>query len=204
VAAHQGAGGGVMSAVAQVFATLFSRPRLTWAALAVAAAAFLLSPSYIVGLADEATPFGPARLGAITVLFVALAFLTLTIGIDAAQAVSRRWKANVASVSAARKFLELPPDAKAILKYLAVNSENCLWIKSDHPGVYPLRRSQFLYISTNRGDFVELETRSGVYEWLQRELDLVTGTSLSDEVRDRLLSAIQEAAEASANSWMYR
>lgn len=191
-----------MEGFGQILNTLLSRPRLTWAALALASAGFLaLSLSPLLPLGHQAHLLIVYPI-ALAIFLIALAFFTLSLVIDLAKVVGTRFKRGADDVRLKTRFEKLSPDAKGLLKFLAVTSENIITLDADHPAIIPLRSANFLYVSGSGESTIELETRMGVFEWLQKNLDWLNRLEIPEDAEHRLRKSIELAQERNKYSWM--
>lgn len=191
-----------MEGFGQILNTLLSRPRLTWAALALASAGFLaLSLSPLLSLGHQAHLLIVYPI-ALAIFLIALAFFTLSLVIDLAKVVGTRFKRGADDVRLKTRFEKLSPDAKGLLKFLAVTSENIITLDADHPAIIPLRSANFLYVSGSGESTIELETRMGVFEWLQKNLDWLNRLEIPEDAEHRLRKSIELAQERNKYSWM--
>lgn len=191
-----------MEGFGQILNTLLSRPRLTWAALALASAGFLalsLSPLSPLGQQPHLSIVYPI---ALAVFLIALAFFALSLVIDLAKVVGTKFKCGADDARLRMRFEKLSPDAKGLLKFLAVTSENIITLEAEHPAIIPLRSANFLYVSGSGESTVELETRMGVFEWLQKNLDWLHRLEIPEDAERRLQKSMALAQERSKYSWM--
>ena len=192
-----------MGGFGPILSQLFSKPRLTWAALALAAAAFLIMLRY--GLGPSASRFTQtASLAAWVLLVVATAFFVLTIIVDASKSAGSAARKRQAKFGAHAALIAAPPDTKAILMFLALNNEDSVWLMQDHPGTLSFRALGFGQMYENFNGAGKFYLHPARAAWLQTELAAVCDLDVPDDAKQRLFSSMKRAQSAIEHMWMAR
>lgn len=190
-----------MDGLGNFLSTIFSRPRLSWAALTLAAGLIVLASSRIEFLPQGQIADVTIAIAWVTV-FVASAFFVLTVAVDAFKALT----ANSTETSEGRANLtavqDSSEDAKAILAYLALQNERSVWVMQSHPGAFGFRASGFGTLTDTHGAAAELTLLPSKAQWLQANLNAIGDLKIAQDAAQRFRESNKRAMEEIEHRWM--
>jgi len=189
-----------MSAIGQFLSQVFTGPRVTWGALALAGLIILLLID--IGAAPDLRP-ETLEIVVLTgwgLLIGGGSFFGVLLALDIVRAVQSHLNERARNNFRA-KVLSAPEDAQAIVAFFAVRNESTAWIDGRQVGLLPFRTLGLGTLERTKNGACLIEIDSTFQRWLQKNLAIVQSLMVSEASQAKLIDALDTAHQCIAGDY---